>query len=509
MKTKKFSDLICKIIIICIVPITLFLFVTSSLFRFDSLASENYYFAAPIFLIFIPVILFLSHFLGKLLHKAKKKISFIDWIIACVLTIIWSFVAIMFVNGAKELPGSDALSCFELAKRFLSSDFSAVVPKDSYLSLWPFQCGLIFILEKTMRLFNTTDPFFFQRINVLFCALGFLSGFGILKEMTDNENDIVAFFLLAFSDLVLVIECPHIYGNIPCFNLLVFATWMIIKSFKSDKKILKAVYGILGLTALLAACVYKGNALIFVIALVIFSFSKLLENKKNLVAFIIVLVASAVCFISGSLFTKYYESYAGNTMGKGVPKIAYVAMGLQGSGGWNGFHSNTFMETGYDYEETTRISKKSIEESLKNYIQNPDEAVKFIFTKNIRQWSYETRAVYWNLNIHWEEPRSELAVSAESGKLKKIIENISDVRLSLIYFFIIAGLIVSLTKKNEEKRPFTMLGALYFLGGFLFLCIWEAHAEYTVSYQSILLPLTLPLGLGWFRSLFSDKKTKN
>ena len=496
MRTRKIADLLCRIIIICIVPITLFLFVTSSAYKFDSLSSDNYSYQNPAFLLAIPLFIIVAFVFGKVLHLVKKKIPFFDWIIVGLLTIIWSVISYKFVVGARELPSSDASACYILANQFLASDFKAVVPKDSYLSLWPFQSGLIFILEKTMRIFNTTDVLFFQKINVLYGALGMVSGFGILRELSKRDETLATGILLIFSDVVLPIECPFIYGNIPCFNLIVFATWMFIRMYKCNRKRTATISGVLGFAATLLACVYKGNALIFVIALLGYTFLKMLveiKRKRYRAFFLAIILVSLICVLSGSLITKYYETYAQNTMGKGVPKIAFVAMGLQGNGGWNGFHSDTFMETDYDYEKTTQISIESIKNSISYFAYHPKMAAKFFYKKNIKQWDYETRAAYWKLNLQWDEPRNGYAISAESGKIKGVIEVVSDVRLSLIYVLISVGLIASLFKKNDEgNRFFTVLGALYFLGGFMFLCVWEAHSEYTVSYINVLLPLALP-----------------
>ena len=66
---------------------------------------------------------------------------------------------------------------------------------------------------------------------------------------------------------------------------------------------------------------------------------------------LLVLIAATIAGIM--LPRKFYECRAKNTMGEGVPAIAYIAMGMQweegrSPGGWNGYHSDLFMECSYD-----------------------------------------------------------------------------------------------------------------------------------------------------------------
>ncbi len=431
---------------------------------------------------------------GRLLKFIRKRINWIDWVIVAVLVVIWEIYALFFLFGANELPGSDSKACLVLAERFLSLDYSAVVPTDSYLSLWPFQSGLILILEKTMRLFNTTDPLFFQVVNSLYCGLAFICGYGLLKEFTDKEEIIVAYYLIVFSDVVLPIECVVVYGNIPEFALTTFSAWMFVRLFKTDKKVLSLVWGTLGTIGLTAAGMYKSKAQIFAIALIICAIW-LMINKKIIIPKVpIIVLAVILCFAGPRVSQKYYEHYAQNEMGKGVPAIAFVAMGLQDEGGWNGFHSNTYIETGYDRESTIEISKQSIKESLEAYKHNPLSAIRFFYVKTRNQWSNETRGAYWSVNRQWKEPRSEFSLNVIDGKLTSIIYNIANYRYTVLYFFLALSLLgcVAARIRRHDISILNYLGLIYMIGGLIFSAIWEAHTSYVLSYLHILIPFLLP-----------------
>ena len=162
--------------------------ITACIYVFPTDTADIHSYDSPLVLLILGLFAVLSLVLGKLLFFIRKKIHAFDWILLFILLAIWCFVSIVFIMGAKELPSSDAKSCYDLAVRFLHSDFSAVIPRDSYLSLWPYQTGLIFVMEKMMRIFRTTEPCFFQIVNILYCALGFVGSYGLLKEFTDREG---------------------------------------------------------------------------------------------------------------------------------------------------------------------------------------------------------------------------------------------------------------------------------------------------------------------------------
>ncbi len=431
--------------------------------------------------------------LGLLISKTTQIVSFFDWIIVAIFGILWVVGTIVFLNGAKEQPGSDAYCCYVLAKAFINGDYGAVVPVDSYLSLWPFQTGFILYLEKMMRLFQNDDPLFFQHINAFFCLLGMLSGFGLLKEYTKNTYAKAAYILLSFSDCILPLECVSVYGNIPCFSLVIFSVWMFTKLFKGKFNLL---YAFMGVAAMILACTLKGNGKIYAVALLIIGIIYIIDRKfaRGGVLLSVILVSVLISFYSTDITSKYYENIAGNTLGKGVPAIAYIAMGLQGSGGWNGFHSNTYMQTGYDYAKTVDISKASLMESFSEYKEHPAKALKLFYYKTLHQYVYESRGAFWDVNCIWKEPRTEFAISAVSGSLSDKINHVANIRHSILYLCEFLGSLfffLQLKKNEYSKEDYLLLTPVMFIGGYLFSLIWESHTGYSTMYVNALLPLTL------------------
>ncbi len=493
-KVAQFNYIASKILLAVMILIFAVLFFSSVIYHFYPETVDSYYYDKPWVIGLGMVVFAFAVIIGGCIFKVLGKIwEYSDWAVVAFACVFWGYVAIRLMIGAQEQPGSDALSCMDIAQNFVNGEYFAVVPQGSYLSLWPFQTGLIFILDMTMRVLKTSDPLVFQEINVLLTILGIVSSFGILKEFTENAYAKAALCILLFGDFLLPIECVKVYGDVPCFSLILFSGWMFTRMFRGKQWI---ACGILGTISTILACVFKGNAKIFIIALLIINFLQLANEKsrRRVIQSVIVVICVMISLASVKMTTAYYEKKAGNVLGKGVPAIAYVAMGLQGRGGWNGFHSNTFMDTGYDYDKTVEISKQSIRNTIDGYKDDPLRAVRFFYMKTVHQFSYETRGAYWSIGKNWKEPRTGFATSVIDGRLKNVIDFVSNIRISIVYLIALLGTIMLFVKmKFEEYESFVyrLLSVLFFFGGFLFSLIWEAHTGYCVVYINMILPLML------------------
>lgn len=182
-----------------------------------------------------------------------------------------------------------------------------------------------------------------------------------------------------------------------------------------------------------------------------------------------------------------------------MPAIAYVAMGLQWTegrdpGGWNGYHSDLFMECGFDAELTAEISLESVKASLGNMVENPAYMIRFFYTKLITQWEredymclYETLAFYGD--------RTEAAWDIYEGAMKDRLLCVMALHQSIVYagaglFCVsgIAGWVKRGQKHNKEMDIRHLLLLVTFIGGFMFSIIWEAQSRYVMPYFVMLIP---------------------
>lgn len=132
----------------------------------------------------------------------------------------------------------------------------------------------------------------------------------------------------------------NMYGEIPSIALSLFTLWMLLE-YSAKPSWLKLLSAGLGLAAAVAI---RKNTLIFVIACVLVWLAVFVKEKRiHILLLLSVLISAAVSGII--LPQKFYEYRARNIMGKGVPAVAYIAMGLQwdegrSPGGWNGYHQS-------------------------------------------------------------------------------------------------------------------------------------------------------------------------
>lgn len=292
----------------------------------------------------------------------------------------------------------------------------------------------------------------------------------------------------------------NMYGEIPSIALSLFSLWMLLEysAKPSWYKLLSAGLGIA------AAVAIRKNTLIFVIACILVWIVVWADNRQARYLFLLlVLIAATAAGII--LPSKFYEFRAKNTMGKGVPAIAYIAMGLQwdegrSPGGWNGYHSDLFMECSFDAELTSQISAKEVKRSLGYMIKNPGYMARFYYYKQIEQWEREDfQCFYETLDFYGD--RTSDAWEIYQGKAKDRFLSIMSVHQSLVYLgagcFCIMGMVRWRNRKKNSKGHSDgvdtagvekMVFLAIFIGGFLFSVIWEASSRYTLPYFVMLIP---------------------
>lgn len=123
----------------------------------------------------------------------------------------------------------------------------------------------------------------------------------------------------------------NMYGEIPSIALMLFSLWMVSRFLNTPSwwSCLLAGLGMAGATAI------RKNSVIILIACILII--AILSFKRKIIIIGVLIFAS----VMGSILPgKIYEYRAHNEMGKGVPPISYIAMGLQWTegrspGAWN------------------------------------------------------------------------------------------------------------------------------------------------------------------------------
>lgn len=170
--------------------------------------------------------------------------------------------------------------------------------------------------------------------------------------------------------------------------------------------------------------------------------------------------------------------------------LSWVVMGMQeaplGPGGYNGYISNVFTENQYDRELVTQASMEDLQRIITGMMENPfDEGLPFLARKTAFQWNDPTF-------ICLDRTRGRKSETHMPQWLKSVIYGKGGVRLSIVLNYmqtlILVGMLLYLLLRWRKGNLYELMGAVIFLGGYLFHLFWESSASYTIPYFVLLIP---------------------
>lgn len=267
------------------------------------------------------------------------------------------------------------------------------------------------------------------------------------------------------------------------------AIYRVVRYLKTDK------YRELFLASLwlMAGIVMKTNLSIILVAAVIIVLLHAFEKRDAKV--LLPLIGMILISQMGNLLVGgVYKARTGQELPEGIPKIAWVAMGLQESDGngaapgwYNGYNTGTYDQCGFDRELTTSVCISDMKQSLKELVSNPRHGLSFLYHKFSSQWNEPTflsmlTNEWYSRNV---EPQSDLAVSLLYGNGRNLLLAFMNAYHFLI--FLGAGIWAVGCLKNWKLE--TSYLVLNIFGGLLFHMIWEAKSRYVLFYFILLLPL--------------------
>lgn len=494
---RKINDLCLRVVYYVAIGILLIITTLAVLYTTDNdgrgLIAQNIILS----LLPVPVGLFLVECGYRLVKKMNINIG---WLVTAV--IIWcESISLIWILISKIKPNSDELAVYSIAMDFAEGNLSSIQETGSYLSLWPFQISIISIYESILRLapIKIVGMFHYLQIpNLIFLALIILSGWQLCKRLFKSEKTQVCFLLLQAICLPLLMYMPVVYGEVPAIGLMMFAAWMLYDFLEKEgrsertyqqnvhtpKRSWGSINGVLCFLATVAALLFRQSCAIFVIALMIVIilsvFQKYSFRKVLLGAGIVIFSLLLTPTMKG-----IYEQRAGNVMGEGVPVEAYIAMGLQGNGCWNGFNSGVMVNNEYDEELAKEISRNSIKESIDEYISDPQKMFEFYKLKLGVQWAREDYGMFFISSRH-SDNRAAWVEMLFQGTLHEGIRVFMGTYQLIVYIGILLYS-VKRRKSNEVSLVGNLL-LITIIGGFFFSILWEGGARYVFPYLVLGLP---------------------
>lgn len=437
---------------------------------------------------FLMHFLFLGLFLGILflLHR------FYDWNkipvkkLAAFAVLFVTGVSILWVEISHTYPEADQKAVSWVAYLLTQNNFLFFEP-GKYMQIYPNQLGLAAILEFLYRLCGWENWKAFMYLTA--AANGAVAY--LLYKLTDvlfKEKKVTILVLfLSMGCVQILLYTTFLYGMMLGLSLSLGGFLCLLYALEKDKKGIGSIlFGLLAGILTGASILVKNNYGIFLVAMVIFLFYKALE-KWNWYP----LVLAGILMLAGMGMsrglTAFYEARSGMEMSSGMPKTLWIAMGMQegerAEGWYNAFNYDTFLENNCDIEKSEILAKAAIEESIKNFRENPGYALRFYYKKTVSQWNEPTYEALWVNQFHSGE-FSRIVQSIYDGKLYTVLHEYMNEYQSLIFI----AVVLALLKRRKSWRMEELFLLVVILGGFFFHTLWEAKSQYIFPYFVILLP---------------------
>ena len=310
-----------------------------------------------------------------------------------------------------------------------------------------------------------------------------------------TENKDVSKYIL----VLLLLFIPYsmyitfVYGNLIGFTLSSFAILLQAKYFKSEKIWYVFVMPI----CMFAAIFLKQNYIIILIAMIILFITQMIFKKKVKYTIPVILLILSYVLVNPTTDI-LMRSVTGLETSTGTPSQSYIAMGMQEGDcapGWiNNYNIRVYQYNDFNTEKAKQASNENIKQSLNNFKNNPNYALKFYSQKIASQWNNPTFQCIW-IN-QGRKPESEYSHIEKSvlcdGVLSKVITQYSNILQTIILFGTMLFVIIDFKKIKLTELIF----AIIFIGGFIFHIIWEAKCQYTLPYFVLIIPYSV---IGYYK----------
>jgi len=392
---------------------------------------------------------------------------------------------ILFLFRVRVSCDSKYLS--DIAIAFLNRDYSALTG-DGYLVHYPHQLGMVSLLQLIYSVFGVDNFIVLQLLNVvaIFSTVYYLHR--ITGELFRNPQIQALLSILCMGMLPLYLYSTFIYGDIPGLGLAVPALYYTIRYLNTKRK----RYVVPAVLCMTLAITLKSNNTVLLVAVVLILLLHMLQTKDLFALFF-----AAALFLGTSLASNGINAYYANISGldripDGIPKVAWIAMGLQENeyieNGWyNSYNWDIYTESNYDTAATTEACISSIKESVSSFVSAPKSGLHFFYKKFISQWNdpgYQSQ-----ITIEWysrhRDDHSDLALYLIYGNGRFLVEAL----MNLYHFTILFGGSIFAFYGIREKKLANTLLSLCVFGGYFFHLIWEAGGRYGLGYFVLCVPM--------------------
>lgn len=452
--------------------------VSTTYFAVDYVERALYRPDNPVFLIILALVLIVFIYLFDLYYGIAR----IDTKLIFRVLMAYTFmVGVMWIFMARKVPSADPGFVSNAANQFCSGNLSQL-RVGGYLFFYPYQLGMAFILEVIYRIFGVNSFIVFQFLNVIGVCVIFMCLHKITKILFDDIKIQNIVLLSMFGCIPPIMYCVWVYGNIWGLATSLIAVWMQMK-YSLTRQI---IYFVISVICISGSILIRSNGMIVLTAMAIMYLIYFFKDKK-VVDIILPVIMILVAVTFKFPLNMVYEYRGGLEINQGVPKVSWIAMGLQdstkGPGWYNGYSYQPYINNKFNNDVTANQAVRSIVESLSNFNKNPRYTVRFFYYKFVSQWNDPTYQAFC-VSETANNPYSHIARSIFYGKAHEMLVNFMNSYQFIIFTFALLFWITKFKKIDDN----TLFLGLIILGGFIFHMIWEAKGQYVLPYFIMMIP---------------------
>lgn len=409
--------------------------------------------------------------------------------ICCIVTAAVAIMLIIWIFMVKFEPVTDQLYGLQIGGELLKGEYNAW-NRGGYMDIYPFQNDFILFDAVLVKIFGSNAYIAFQVINVFFYIVAVVNMYITCRYMFRRNNSVAIWLacVLFYPFAIYVIFC---YGIIIGFALAQTAVMFLYRYFDRHR----LTDALLCAVMIRLAMMIKTNYSIFLVGICLYLLLDIFIKKrtKNIAAILII----ATITVAGQYADKsLFRYFTGIELSKGMPKVTWVAMGLNDYGnapGWyDGYSVYTYNKNNQDYDETSKEAVVHIKQRMQLLTSSGKKFCRFFVKKLSSEWNNPAWECFdiQNRPTHTAHIRAVEAVSDDNNGIYKDILNVVQ---TLLNFGII--MYISYKWKNiNELQIYELFNAVIMMGAFVFYMFWEAKSQYTLPYYYLLIPYAV---MGW------------
>lgn len=360
---------------------------------------------------------------------------------------------------------------------------------------YPYQLPLMFVFRIINWIFGEGDYLAVEIMNVFLTAISFCLLGKISNEIFGNENIVKMTLLLCFAFLPQIFYVTFAYGNTLSLPFVLMAILLQCRSLREGDFRL----GIASSFSVVIAILLKSTMVYVFIAMMI-TWGIALIRKFHWRELICVFVAFVLFACSGLVISAIGDQ-SGYETDKGLPKIVWIAMGLQkpskdmpDNAGWYNGYPASWPADGYNPKQAESDSADSIRQSISDFTSDPGYAIAFFGRKFLSEWTEPTYESL--LASNWSSGRADRPAMSERsmsvvlhsayyGRIHQIILTITDT----LQFLLLGGAAIALLRYRRQLHVYYLNIIMIPFGVAILYLLWEAQAQYIMPAYIMMIPL--------------------